>query len=61
MDDQCVVCQRKVQRAENYIRCHLWGSFASFHWQCFRKYLQAESELQVEDSVWKASSLSKSS
>jgi len=42
MDDQCVVRQRKVQRFENYVRCHLWGAFASFHWRCFRNYLRAE-------------------
>ncbi len=23
--DECVVCQRKVQRTENYMRCHLWA------------------------------------
>jgi hypothetical protein len=60
MDDQCVVCQRKVQRSENYVRCHLWGAFASFHWNCFSKYLRSESEPQVEDTVWKATSLTKS-
>jgi hypothetical protein len=48
MDDQCVVCQRKVQRAENYVKCHLWGAFATFHWRCFGNYLRAESEPQVE-------------
>jgi len=23
--DECVVCRRKVQRTENYVRCHLWA------------------------------------
>jgi hypothetical protein len=61
MDDQCVVCQRNVQRTENFVRCHLWDAFATFHWQCFGNYLRAESEQQVEDATWKASSLAKSS
>jgi hypothetical protein len=61
MENNCVVCQRKVQRTENFIRCHLWGSFATFHWKCFGIYLRAESQPQVEDTVWKASSLTKSS
>jgi hypothetical protein len=60
MDDQCVVCQRKVQRSENYVRCHLWGAFASFHWRCFGNYLRSQGEPQVEETVWKASSLSNS-
>jgi len=42
MDDQCVVCQRKVQRAENYVKCHLWGAFATFHWPCFGRYLRVK-------------------
>ena len=40
----------------NWVRCHLWGGFASFHWQCFGEYLRADSEQQVENVVWKASS-----
>jgi hypothetical protein len=44
MNDQCVVCQRRVQRTENYLRCHLWGAFATFHWRCFASYLWRESE-----------------
>jgi hypothetical protein len=35
---------------------HLWGGFAIFHWKCFGEYLRAESEEQVENAVWKASS-----
>jgi hypothetical protein len=54
--DACVMCRRKVQPAENWIRCHLWGGFAIFHWRCFGEYLRAESEQQVESVVWKASS-----
>jgi len=57
MHNRCVVCQRKVQRTENYVKCHLLGAFASFHWNCFGKYLRAESEPQVETAVWKASSV----
>lgn len=39
--DECVVCQRKVQRTENYVKCHLWGAFATFHWQFFGTYCVA--------------------
>jgi hypothetical protein len=37
------------------MRCHFWGGFASFHWQCFGEYLRADSEHQVETIVWRAS------
>jgi hypothetical protein len=49
------MCRRKVQPAENWLKCHLWGGFAIFHWPCFGEYLRAESEQQVESIVWKAS------
>ena len=52
----CVMCGRKVQPSENWMRCHLWGAFASFYWRCFGEYLRADSEQQVEKVVWKASS-----
>jgi hypothetical protein len=42
------MCRRKVQPAENWLKCHLWGGFATFHWRCFGEYLRAESEQQVE-------------
>jgi len=51
----CVMCKQNVQNAENWIRCHLWGGFAIFHWRCFGEYLRAESEQQVESAVWEAS------
>jgi hypothetical protein len=51
----CVMCKRNVQSAENWIRCHLWGGFAIFHWRCFGEYLRAESEQKVESAVWEAS------
>jgi hypothetical protein len=51
----CVMCKRSVQQAENWIRCHLWGGFAIFHWRCFGVYLRAESEQQVESAAWEAS------
>lgn len=51
----CVMCKRNVQQAENWIRCHLWGGFATFHWRCFGEYLRAESEERVESAVWEAS------
>ena len=51
----CVMCGRKVQPGENWVRCHLWGGFASFHWGCFGEYLRADSEHKVENVVWRAS------
>ncbi|HLW69792.1 MAG TPA: single-stranded DNA-binding protein [Candidatus Binataceae bacterium] len=49
--DECVVCGRKVPRTENYIRCYLWGAFATFHvWRCFATYLRSESEREVAES-----------
>jgi hypothetical protein len=53
--DACIICGRKVQPTENWMSCHLWGGFASFHWPCFGKYLRADSEQHVENIVWKAS------
>jgi len=53
--ETCVMCRRKVERAENWIKCHLWGGFAIFHWRCFGEYLRSESEQQVENAVWQAS------
>ena len=41
----CIMCGRRVQPTENWLRCHLWGGFASFHWLCFAEYLRADSEL----------------
>ena len=52
----CVICGRKVQPTENWMRCHLWGGFASFHWNCFGEHLRADSEQHVESIVRKASS-----
>jgi hypothetical protein len=54
--DDCIVCGRKVQPTENWMRCHLWGGFATFRWKCFGEYLRADSERQVENVVWRASS-----
>jgi hypothetical protein len=33
-----------------------WGGVAIFHWKCFGEHLRAESEEQVENAVWIASS-----
>ena len=53
--DACILCGRKVQPAENWMRSdHLWGGFASFHWKCFREYLRAGCERQVETVMWRA-------
>ena len=54
--DACIICGRKVQPSAKWVRCHLWGGFASFHWRCFGEYLRTDSERQVENVVWKASS-----
>jgi len=53
--DACVMCKRNVQQAENWIKCHLCGGFAIFHWRCFGEYLRTESEQPVESAVWEAS------
>ena len=58
--DQCVMCRRKVDSAENWIKCHLWGGFAIFHWRCFG-IPAGRSEEQVECVVWSSSSLTKTS
>jgi hypothetical protein len=52
----CTICGRRVQPTENWLRCHLWGGFASFHWPCFGKYLRADSEQHVENVEWRSSS-----
>ncbi len=57
--DVCVGCGRKVEPTENWIKAHLWGGFAIFHWVCFGEFLRAGSEQQFESVVWKASSLAK--
>ena len=54
--EMCVMCRRKVQQAEHWIRCHLWGAFAIFHWRCFGEYLRVESEQQVENAVFSSTS-----
>jgi hypothetical protein len=53
--DACIICERRVQPTENWLRCHLWCGFASFHWACFGEYLRADSEQKVEKVVWRAS------
>ena len=53
--DACIICGRKVEPTENWLRCHLWGGFARFYWRCFGEYLRADSEQQVENVVWRAS------
>jgi hypothetical protein len=42
--DACVMCNRSVRRAEDWIKCHLWGGLAIFHWRCFGEYLRTERE-----------------
>ena len=53
--DASIISRQKVQPTRNWERCYLWGGFASFHWSCFREYLRSDSEHQVEEVVWKAS------
>jgi hypothetical protein len=43
------------KQAANWIKCHLWGGFAIFHWRCSGEYLRTESDQQVEKAVWEAS------
>jgi|GEM_PF-6618885 len=37
--ETCVMCKQKGEPAENWIRCHLSGGFAIFHWRCFSNLL----------------------
>ena len=55
----CVMCKRKVEPTENWIKAHLWGGFGIFHWICFSEFLRSGCEEQVESAVWKANSLAK--
>ena len=55
----CVVCKRKVEPTENWLKAHLWGGFAIFHWRCFGEFLRSGYAEQVESAVWKANSLAK--
>jgi hypothetical protein len=57
--DACILCGRKGQPGENWVRCHLRCGFASFHPECFREYLRADSEHQNESVVRRASSNAK--
>ncbi len=45
--------KRKLESTENWIKRHLWGGFAIFHWSCFGAFLRSGSEEQVENVVWK--------
>ncbi len=54
----CVVCGRRVDPVENWIKCHLWAAFGVFHWRCFSEYLREQSEEEVENLMWRASRLS---
>jgi hypothetical protein len=36
----------KVEPTENWIKAHLWGGFAIFHWSCFGEFLRSGSEEQ---------------
>ncbi len=53
MDYQCVVCRRKVSRGGDWSRCHLWGAFATFHWECFRSYFTPGNRQQDEGGEFK--------
>ena len=57
--DVCVVYKRKAEPTENWIKAHLWGGFAIFHWSSFGAFLRSGSEEQVASVVWKANSLAK--
>ena len=51
----CVMCRRRVDPVENWIKCHLWGGFGIFHWRCFGEYLRDHSEERVENAIWQVS------
>jgi len=51
---KCVVCEREVTDAENWLKIHLWAGFAIFHWSCFAEFLKHGDEAKVENAVWRA-------
>ena len=49
----CARCGRKVRSEENWLRAHLWASYAIFHWACFLALLKAEGAPEAEQATWK--------
>jgi hypothetical protein len=54
--DECGMCGREVEPAQNWIKCYLYGGWAVFHWHCLGQYLGADGEERVYNAVWKAQS-----
>jgi len=53
MEADCARCGRKVQSEENWLRAHLWASFATFHWNCFIALMKEHGEKGAEQATWK--------
>ena len=51
---KCVVCEREVADAGNWLKLHLWAGFAVFHWACFAEFFKHGDEAKVEDAIWRA-------
>jgi hypothetical protein len=53
MADNCARCGQKVKSEENWLKAHLWASFATFHWNCFIALMKEHSEKGAEHATWK--------
>ena len=51
---KCVICEREVADAGNWLKIHLRAGFAVFHWSCFAEFLKRGDETKVEEAVWRA-------
>jgi hypothetical protein len=52
MDTNCVRCGRKVKLEENWLRAHLRGSTAVFHWSCFIALMKSQGETGADQATW---------
>jgi len=53
MADSCARCGQKVKNEENWLKAHLWASFATFHWNCFIALMKEHGEKGAEQATWK--------
>jgi len=53
MADSCARCGQKVKSEENWLKAHLWASFATFHWNCFIALMKEHGEKGAEQATWK--------
>jgi hypothetical protein len=52
MDTNCARCGRKVKPEENWLRAHLRGSTAVFHWSCFTALMKSQGETGADQATW---------